>query len=272
MPFDKVANGVPGLEVRLPLLFSEGVGRGRISLNRFVDVAATAAAKLYGLYPRKGTIAVGADADIAIWDPEKKVKISQEMLHDNMDYTPYEGREVTGWPVITLSRGQVVWRGGRVLGLCGGYQILGRTIKDPEGVEGGPGEAEGLGLLDIETELSGGKTLVEAGGVEVASGQAVRGYEMHVGATSGPDLARPLLRLGDRPEGAVSADGRVMGCYLHGLFAADGFRHAFLNRIRTRQSSGLAYEAEVEGTLDELADHLEAHMKLERLLEVARAA
>ncbi len=117
--FDKIANGVPGLEVRLPLLFSEGVGKDRLTLNRFVDVAATAAAKLYGLYPRKGTIAVGADADIAIWDPDKAVTISQSMLHDNMDYTPYEGRKVTGWPVVTLSRGEVVWRDGEVLGAPG---------------------------------------------------------------------------------------------------------------------------------------------------------
>ncbi len=123
-PFNKVANGVPGLETRLPLLFSEGVGKGRISLNRFVDVTATAAAKLYGLYPRKGTIAVGADADIAIWDPEAKVTISQSMLHDNMDYTPYEGREVTGWPVLTLSRGEVVWRDGAALGAPGRGQFL----------------------------------------------------------------------------------------------------------------------------------------------------
>ena len=123
-PFDKVANGVPGLEVRLPLLFSEGVGTGRITLNRFVEVAATAAAKLYGLYPRKGTIAVGADADIAVWDPEKTVTISHEMLHDNMDYTPYEGRRVTGWPVLTLSRGRAVWRDGEVVGVPGQGRFL----------------------------------------------------------------------------------------------------------------------------------------------------
>jgi dihydropyrimidinase len=123
-PFDKVANGVPGLEVRLPLLFSEGVGKGRITLNRFVEVAATAAARLYGLYPRKGTIAVGADADIAIWDPDKSVTIRREMLHDNMDYTPYEGRKVTGWPVLTFSRGRAVWRDGEVVGRPGEGRFL----------------------------------------------------------------------------------------------------------------------------------------------------
>ncbi len=123
-PFNKVANGVPGLEVRLPMLFSEGVGKGRISLNRFVDVASTAAAKLYGLYPRKGTIAVGGDADIAIWDPEMAVTIRQELLHDNMDYTPYEGRQVTGWPVQTLSRGAVVWRDGEIVGSPGEGRFL----------------------------------------------------------------------------------------------------------------------------------------------------
>ncbi len=122
--FDKIANGVPGLEVRLPLLFSAGVGGGRLTLNRFVDLAATAAAKLYGLYPRKGTIAVGGDADIAIWDPDKEVTIRQDMLHDNMDYTPYEGRRVTGWPIITLSRGEVVWRDGEVVGTPGRGRFL----------------------------------------------------------------------------------------------------------------------------------------------------
>jgi adenosylcobyric acid synthase len=162
-------------------------------------------------------------------------------------------------------------RGGQVLGLCGGFQILGRWLRDPEGVEGTPGEAEGLGLLEVETELGGAKTLTEADGVEVASGQAVRGYEMHVGTTHGPDLVRPMLKLAGKPEGAVSKDGRVMGCYLHGLFAADGFRHAFLSRLKERQSSGVAYEAEIERTLDRLAEHLETHLDLDALLKAARA-
>jgi dihydropyrimidinase len=126
--FKKVPNGVPGLEVRLPLLFSEGVGKGRIDIHRFVALTATNPAKLYGMSPRKGSIAVGGDADIAIWDPNKPVTISQDLLHDAMDYTPYEGIAVTGWPVITLSRGAVVWRDGKFLGKAGQGQFLPRDL------------------------------------------------------------------------------------------------------------------------------------------------
>ncbi|PPR24499.1 MAG: D-hydantoinase [Alphaproteobacteria bacterium MarineAlpha10_Bin3] len=106
--FKEIANGVPGIELRLPLLFSEGVGKSRIDLQRFVDLTATAAAKIYGLYPRKGTIAVGSDADLAIWDPDRRVTVNAAMLHDNTGYTPYEGMELTGWPVTVVSRGRVV--------------------------------------------------------------------------------------------------------------------------------------------------------------------
>ncbi len=171
-----------------------------------------------------------------------------------------------GWEVDIAAH---LRRGGLVLGICGGYQMLGRAIRDRLGVEGGPAEAAGLGLLDIETELTPDKTLMEASGIELASGKPVRGYEMHVGATIGPGLARPMLRLGGRPEGAVSADGLVYGCYLHGLMAADGFRHDFLNRIRRRNVSGVAYGRQIERTLDALAEHLEANLALDRLLEVA---
>ena len=114
--FRWVPNGIPGVETRLPILFSEGVVKGRISLNQFVALTATNHAKMYGLHPRKGTIAVGADADIAIWDPERKVTISQALLHHGSDYTPYEGLEVTGWPVTTMVRGRTVVRDGALVG------------------------------------------------------------------------------------------------------------------------------------------------------------
>ncbi|MGQ9370762.1 dihydropyrimidinase [Azospirillum sp. ST 5-10] len=111
-PFSKVPNGIPGVETRLPLLFSEGVGKGRLSLEQFVALTSANPARLYGLYPRKGTIAVGSDADLAIWDPTREVTITNAMLHHNVDYTPYEGMRVTGWPVLTLSRGVVVQEDG----------------------------------------------------------------------------------------------------------------------------------------------------------------
>jgi dihydropyrimidinase len=112
--FKEMANGVPGIELRLPLLFSEGVGKGRITLNQFVALTATNHAKMYGLHPRKGTIAIGADADIAIWDPKREVTIGTATLHDNVGYTPYEGRRLTGWPVTVLSRGRVVVENGKL--------------------------------------------------------------------------------------------------------------------------------------------------------------
>ena len=114
--FKQIANGVPGLELRLPLLFSEGVGRGRIDLNRFVALASTNAARLYGLYPRKGTVAIGSDADLAIWDPDREVTVAWDDLHDNVGYTPYEGRRIKGWPVTVLSRGRRVVDGGELAG------------------------------------------------------------------------------------------------------------------------------------------------------------
>ncbi len=114
--FQWVPNGIPGVETRLPILFSEGVVKGRISLNQFVALTATNHAKMYGLHPQKGTIAIGADADIAIWDPERKVTIRQEILHHGSDYTPYEGIKVTGWPVTTIVRGKTVVRDGALVG------------------------------------------------------------------------------------------------------------------------------------------------------------
>src|SRR5882757_433607 len=114
--FRWVPNGIPGVETRLPILFSEGVGKGRITLNEFVALTATNHAKTYGLYPKKGTIAIGSDADIAIWDPARKVKITQSLMHGGCDYTPYEGIAVTGWPLSTMVRGRFVVRDGALVG------------------------------------------------------------------------------------------------------------------------------------------------------------
>ncbi|MGC2200200.1 MAG: dihydropyrimidinase [Stellaceae bacterium] len=122
--FKEIANGVPGIELRLPLLFSEGVGQGRLDINAFVALTATNHAKLYGLYPRKGTIAVGSDADIAIWDRERETPITAGMLHDNVGYTPYEGRCVRGWPVTVISRGRIVVEDGNLAAARGSGAFL----------------------------------------------------------------------------------------------------------------------------------------------------
>ena len=124
--FRWVPNGIPGVAARLPILFSEGVNKGRISLSEFVALTATNHAKMYGLYPRKGSIMIGADADIAIWDPDKKVSLSQGLMEHGSDYTPYEGMEVTGWPVKTLLRGALVADNGQIVGKPGMGQFQAR--------------------------------------------------------------------------------------------------------------------------------------------------
>ncbi len=171
-----------------------------------------------------------------------------------------------GWDVDLFAHAR---RGGRVLGVCGGYQMLGRVIADPQGLEGPAGEVHGLGLVDVETVMTGEKALRAVAGTCLANGAPFSGYEMHIGRTSGADCARPLLRLGDgREDGAISSDGRVMGAYAHGLFADDAQRAAWLAALGT--SSDLAYDATVERTLDELAAHLARHIDLEALLGLAR--
>jgi len=176
-----------------------------------------------------------------------------------------------GWDIDLKAH---VRRGGLVLGLCGGYQMLGRRIADPQGIEGPPADVAGLGLLDVETVLTGDKVLVETSGTTLADGVPFTGYEMHVGRTTaisgaGPGIA-PMLRLANGGlDGAVSADGRVAGCYVHGLLADDRQRRAWLQRIGVA-AADFSYEAEVEATLDRLADHLARHVDCDRLLALAR--
>jgi len=159
-------------------------------------------------------------------------------------------------------------RGGMMLGLCGGFQMLGRTLCDPDGVEGPAGGADGLGLLDVETTLTADKRLKPVHGE--SAGVPFAGYEMHMGATDGPDRARPFAQLADgSSEGAVSPDGRVIGTYIHGLFAEDRQRSAWLKRLGAGKSE-IAYDALVENTLDRLAAHLAAHIDLDRLLSLSR--
>jgi adenosylcobyric acid synthase len=159
-------------------------------------------------------------------------------------------------------------RGGRVLGLCGGYQMLGQTISDPDGIEGVPGTVKGLGLLDVETVLTGEKRLEAVQGSSFEN-VSLSGYEMHVGRTSGPDCTRPFSTLASGADGARSADGRVWGTYLHGLFADDRQRSSWLTRLGG-SASMLDYEAGVDEVLDRLAAHMEQHLDLDALLRLAR--
>jgi adenosylcobyric acid synthase len=160
-------------------------------------------------------------------------------------------------------------RGGHVLGLCGGYQMLGRSIADPDGIEGSAGTVDGLGLLDVATVLTARKSLRSVGG-STADGLPFRGYEMHVGETTGPDAARPFAILeGGRPDGASSPSGLVHGTYVHGFFSDDRQRAAWVTRLGGG-ASDLDYERRVEETLDELAMHLATHVDLDRLLSHAR--
>lgn len=177
-----------------------------------------------------------------------------------------------GWDIDLAAH---VRRGGHVLGICGGYQMLGRRLADPQGIEGAPATVDGLGLLDVETVMTGDKTLTAVTGRDAVTGETIHGYEMHIGRTTGPDSERPLLVLSDnsgreRLDGAASAQRPVGGCYVHGLFAADGFRRAYLRRFGPDIETAPHYEAMVEATLDALADHLDRHLDTDALLAAAR--
>lgn len=172
-----------------------------------------------------------------------------------------------GWDIDLLAHAR---RGGRVFGICGGYQMLGRAICDPQRMEGDVAQAPGLGLLDIETTLTEKKTLTSVVGQAIPFDAPIRGYEMHVGETSGEDCGRPVLRFHDnRLDGAMSRNGLVMGAYVHGLFSDDAFRAAFLRRVGA-EASPLRFEDMVEETLDALAAHCETYIDLDALLEIAR--
>jgi adenosylcobyric acid synthase len=228
--------------------------------------------------PRFDRIANFDDLDPLIAEPDVAVTLVApgDPLPGDADLVVLPGSKSTlgdlramkanGWDIDLAGH---VRRGGWVVGLCGGYQMLGRTVADPDGVEGPAGVEPGLGLLDVATTLAGDKTLVSTRGRERATGAEVHGYEMHIGVTEGPDRERPMVDLASGPDGAVAEHGRVMGTYLHGIFAADTFRHAFLSRLRQRQTSGLAFEAGIDAALDAIADGLEACVDIPRLLEIA---
>jgi adenosylcobyric acid synthase len=160
-------------------------------------------------------------------------------------------------------------RGGHVVGICGGYQMLGRVVRDPHGIEGAVAETEGLGLLDIETVMEPEKTVRNVFARSAAFDLPLSGYEIHLGRTTGPDCSRPAAIIDGVEDGATSGDGKVLGTYLHGLFGADAFRQKFLESLGVK-GGGIDYRAEVERALDELAAHLEKHLDCDAIFAAAR--
>ncbi len=158
-------------------------------------------------------------------------------------------------------------RGGHILGICGGYQMLGTNISDPDGIEGPAGDTAGLGFLNIATTMTHDKRLTRTHAIHAASGQPIDAYEIHIGASEGPDRARPFAHVSGAPEGAVSVDGRVIGSYLHGMFAGDGFRAAYLRQLGL-PATARNHGAEVEAVLNRLAGHIEAHLDVAALLNL----
>ncbi len=219
-------------------------------------LAAEPAVNLRWLMPGQ---ALPADTDVVILPGSKATRADLDLLRKE------------GWDIDILAH---VRRGGRVVGLCAGFQMLGRVVRDPQGIEGAPGDTPGLGLLDLETEIGGDKRLIDLAATDGISGCPVQGYEMHMGRTTGPGLQQPWLRLANadgssRAEGAVGHQGRVMGGYLHGIFSGDAFRAHWLQQMGARAAQ-LDFHARIEQALDDLADHIEANLDLDALLQLAR--
>ena len=176
-----------------------------------------------------------------------------------------------GWHIDIASH---VRRGGSVLGLCGGYQMLGKKISDPMGIEGSKKEIDGLGFLDVETILTSKKTLSSVMGKDTMFNTDISGYEIHIGKTTGSDCDRPIISLVKdgkvKFDGASTHDGRIMGSYVHGIFASNSFRSAFLRNFGLKKENSIDFNWEVESTLDKLADHLEKYINVKSLFELAR--
>ena len=195
---------------------------------------------------------IPADADLVIVPGSKSTRGDLAYLR------------AQGWDVDLAGHHR---RGGHVLGICGGYQMLGQVISDPDGIEGTAGDSAGLGLLDVVTQMTGDKRLTSVHAVHADTELPFEGYEIHIGRTAGPDSARPFAHVDGQPEGAQSSDGRVMGSYLHGMFSNDAWRGAFLNSLGVTASG--SYSSGVEQALDDLADHVETFLDVEGILQAA---
>ena len=168
-----------------------------------------------------------------------------------------------GWhhDIIALARS-----GKRVLGICGGHQLLGQTIADPDGLEGAPATVDGLGLLEVSTKMSKGKTIQQVQGICCRSKNRVHGYEIHIGTTTGTDTRQPLFEIEGSSDGAISVSGKIQGTYLHGMFGSDEYRSWWLDSIRSGASSDINYDVQLERDIDALAAALETSLDIDALL------
>ena len=242
-----------------------------------MDIATRPGGEIKIAVPRLGRIANFDDLDPLVAEPNVTVEIIEQgqtlpgdaamviLPGSKSTISDLENFRANCWDIDLQAHHR---RGGKIIGICGGYQMLGRKIHDPEGIEGAACSVEGLGYLDIETTMIPKKNLSLTKAHTVTNQTPVHGYEIHLGKTTGPDCYTPWLQLTDRPEGAMSSDQSVRGCYLHGLFASDSFRAEILAEIGTR-SQLTSYDTTVHETLDQLASFIEQHMDVEGLISLA---
>ncbi len=259
LPFFPAAARLPA-EDALDLPRGGGTGAFRVAalqfsrIANFDDLDPLAQEPGVSLTMVRSGEAIPSDTDLVILPGSKSTRGDLDFLR------------AQGWDIDLAAH---VRRGGYVLGICGGYQMLGRNISDPEGIEGPSGETPGLNLLQVDTVMTADKRLTRTGATHEATGAPILGYEIHIGKTTGEARRHPFANVAGEAEGAVSADGRVMGSYLHGMFSGDDFRRAFLKQLGAAPSS-TSYAAGIEATLDQLAAHLETHLDVDGLLAVAR--
>ncbi|WP_371171387.1 cobyric acid synthase [Aliiroseovarius sp. 2305UL8-7] len=249
----------------------------RLPAEDVMDIATRPGGAFKIAVPRLNRIANFDDLDPLVNEPNVTVDIIEpgRPLPGDADVVLIPGSKSTiadladfraqGWDIDLHAH---IRRGGHVIGICGGYQMLGREIIDNDGIEGPPGRVPGLGHLDVVTHLEPKKTLALTQAVHLATGCPVEGYEIHLGQTDGPDRANAWLSIDGQKEGAATADGRILGCYLHGLFSADAFRDTYLQTLGA-EGCQTGFEAQVDKTLDDLAQHLETELNLDLFLEIA---
>jgi len=250
----------------------------RLPAEDIMDLAGRAGGKIRIAVPRLNRIANFDDLDPLTQESDVTIEIVEPgralpgdatmvlLLGTKSTISDLAAFRANGWDIDLAAH---IRRGGHVLGICGGYQMLGQTISDPDGIEGHAGSVQGLGHLDVHTTMKPEKKLGLTQAIAMPENIQLDGYEIHIGLTDGPDCAHNWLTVAGRPNGAMSATGTVKGCYLHGLFGSDAFRRHYLTTIGA-QSDLKNYDQTIENTLDLLSDHLEASLDLDAFLALAK--